>query len=83
MTPQAGRLTNRELCAAFYDRLLQDVSVWRAPEPHLRFLADRYGLRLEPLPVPTIRSWLKRRQRHVADSDGFLDLHTPFPVRSL
>lgn len=84
LASQASRLTDkRAICTAFYDRLVADVSVWRAPEPHLRFLAKRYGLRLEALPVNKIRAWLTRRQQHVADSDGFLDLYAPLVVRTL
>lgn len=73
----------RELCAVLYEQLLQEVSTWRAPTPHLIFLAERYTLPLEALPVAKIKSWLKRRRRNVSNSVGFLDLHAPFPIRTL
>lgn len=75
--------TKRELCAALYEHLLQNVSSWRAPEPHLRYLAKRYSLQLEALPATRIRAWLRHKRRHVSDSEGFLDLHSPFPTRTL
>lgn len=77
LTPKRG------LCTAFYEQLLHEMSTWRAPPPHLLFLAERYSLPLEALPVAKIKSWLKRRQRKVSNSVGYLDLHSPFPIRTL
>lgn len=75
--------SKRELCTAFYEQLLQEVHAWRAPKTHLRFLARRYTLPLGALPVAKIKAWLKRRRRNALNSVGFLDLRSPFPIRTL
>lgn len=79
------RTGKRDLCFAFYQQALQDASAWEAPNEHLYRLAHRYQLQLEAFPIKKIRVWLKDKQQSPTTGRGgvFVDLHTPFPIRTL
>ncbi|KAE9031861.1 hypothetical protein PR001_g3624 [Phytophthora rubi] len=66
-----------EISSTFLLLIRNDVWTWQVPDKQLYFLAQRYRLPLELLPLKRIHHWLAE------ESPAFVDLYAPLPTQTL
>jgi hypothetical protein len=69
--------TAREVSSTFLLLLRNDIWTWQVPEKQLHFLAQRYALPLDSLPLQQLHHWL------VEEAPVFVDLFAPLPTQTL
>lgn len=69
--------TAQEVSFTFLLLIRNDVWTWQVPDKQLYFLARRYTLPLDSLPLKQIHTWL------IEEAPSFVDLFTPLPTQTL